>query len=162
MPTFRNAVYTAVLAAFVLGIYLAQLWTAERQVELHGHNFLEAIEESDARALHEFLADDYEDDWGHDKTRVLSRLKQVVPYARNGRLVAREETVQITGSEGEWRARIAIDAEGNELTAPLIGYVNGVSEPWRLQWRRESWKPWDWKLVRVSNPGFEMPRQFGW
>ena len=161
MPTFRNALYTGVVAAVVLGIYLAQLWTPERQVELHIRNFLEAIEESDARALGGFLADTYQDEWGHDKAVVLSRLKQVVPYARNGRLVPREEVVRISGNKGEWQARIAIEAEANELTAPLIGYVNGVTEPWRLHWTRQSWKPWDWKLVRVSNPGFEIPRQFG-
>jgi hypothetical protein len=29
--------------------------------------------------------------------------------------------------------------------------VNSLSAPFQLQWRRQSSKPWDWKLVRVSN-----------
>lgn len=159
----RNQLYALAITAVAVGIYLFQLWTPERQVELHSGNLLAAIAENDAPALRDFLADSYQDDWGHDKGAVLSRLRQVVPYAtRGGQLVPLGAVVRADSTEGEWRARITIEADANELTAPLIGHVNAVREPFVLQWRRQSWKPWDWQLVRVSNPGFELPRQFGW
>lgn len=159
----RNQLYAGLLAAVALGVYLFQLWTPERQVELHSRNLLAAIEENDASALRDFLAGDYRDDWGHDKAVVLSRLRQVVPYAtRGGQLVPHGVVARADGAEGQWRARITLEADANELAAPLIGHVNAVSEPFVLQWRRQSWKPWDWQLVRVSNPGFELPRQLGW
>ena len=159
----RHQLYAGVIAAVALGIYLFQLWTPERQVELHSRNLLAAIGENDAAALRDFLSEGYQDDWGHDKALLLSRLRQVVPYAtRGGQLVSHGPIVRADRTEGEWRARITIEADANELTAPLIAHVNAVTEPFVLQWRRQSWKPWDWQLVRVSNPGFELPRQLGW
>jgi hypothetical protein len=35
--------------------------------------------------------------------------------------------------------------------------VNKLPTPFELEWHRLSGKPWDWKLVRVSNSGFEIP-----
>ena len=158
----RNWIYAAVVGLVVLGIYVAQLWTPERQVELHSVHLLEAVEESDWADVAEFLAESYQDDWGHDKAVLLSRLRQTLRYARGGQLAVREASVRATDDEGEWRGRISIEAEANELTAPLIGHFNAVPEPFVLKWRRESGKPWDWKLVRVSNPSFEIPREVGW
>ncbi len=34
--------------------------------------------------------------------------------------------------------------------------VNHLPEPFVLEWRRISARPWDWKLVRVSNPALEL------
>ncbi|HEY1583637.1 MAG TPA: hypothetical protein VGF73_11125 [Chthoniobacterales bacterium] len=39
----------------------------------------------------------------------------------------------------------------------IIEWVNSLTTPFELRWRRESWKPWDWKLVEVRNPGLELP-----
>jgi hypothetical protein len=35
--------------------------------------------------------------------------------------------------------------------------VNRLSTPFELEWHHVSEKPWDWKLVRVSNPAFQIP-----
>jgi hypothetical protein len=35
--------------------------------------------------------------------------------------------------------------------------INKLPTPFELEWRRFSGKPWDWKLERVINPGFEIP-----
>jgi hypothetical protein len=35
--------------------------------------------------------------------------------------------------------------------------VNKLPTPFKLEWHRFSGKPWDWKLVRVSNSAFEIP-----
>jgi hypothetical protein len=158
----RNAIYAALLGAVALGIYLFQLWTPERQVELHSRDLLSALESGDASALDAFLSETYADDWGQDKALVLSRLRQVMRYGSDARLAADGARVTVAGTEGEWRARIVIEADANELTAPMLAHVNGVTEPWVLQWRRESWKPWDWQLVCISNPSFELPRSLPW
>ena len=35
--------------------------------------------------------------------------------------------------------------------------VNKLQTPFELEWYKFSGKPWDWKLVRVSNSAFEIP-----
>jgi hypothetical protein len=38
--------------------------------------------------------------------------------------------------------------------------VNSLATPFELVWRRVSAKPWDWKLVHVSNSTLEIPADF--
>ncbi len=49
-----------------------------------------------------------------------------------------------------------IAGSGSEFAPEIVERVNSLTEPFVLHWRRESWRPWDWKLVRVSNPGLEI------
>jgi hypothetical protein len=35
--------------------------------------------------------------------------------------------------------------------------INSVKTPFRLEWRRFSAKPWDWKLVRIENAELVIP-----
>jgi hypothetical protein len=46
------------------------------------------------------------------------------------------------------------------LGAVVKERVNSLTTPFELQWRHISRKPWDWKLVRVSNPELDIPAEF--
>ncbi len=39
--------------------------------------------------------------------------------------------------------------------------INPLNEPFRLQWRKQSWKPWEWKLVHASNEALDLPADAG-
>ena len=45
----------------------------------------------------------------------------------------------------------------NDVMELLDERVNSLPAPFELEWHRLSGKPWDWKLVRVSNSAFEIP-----
>jgi len=156
-PAFSNGFYAGALAALILGIYLFQLWQPERQVHLHSTHLATALEENDWAEVASFLAADYHDQWGHDRATVLTNLRQVLHYARNLRIEAQRTITIANGREGSWSSRIAIAANDNEVAAMIKARINVLEEPFELSWRRESWKPWDWKLVRVSNPALELP-----
>ncbi|MFN2508270.1 MAG: hypothetical protein ABR589_05810 [Chthoniobacterales bacterium] len=156
-PSFRNGFYAGLLLAIALGIYLFQLWRAERQIELHSVHFLEAVEEKEWTELEGFLAADYQDQWGQDRALVLSRLRELLRYTRALRVQPLETLTRSTAEEGEWRARITVDGEANEVMLLIQQRINSLEEPFAFQWRRQSWKPWDWRLVRVSNPALELP-----
>ena len=158
---FRNGFYAGVLLAVVIGIYLFQLWQPDRQVHLHSIHLVTAVEQKDWATVEEFLAIDYQDQWGHDRELALSRLRQVLHYARNLHIDSQQTIASATGAEGRWSARIRIEAEDNEIAAIIKGNVNALEEPFELSWRRQSWKPWDWKLVRVTNAALELPTGSG-
>jgi hypothetical protein len=63
---------------------------------------------------------------------------------------------------GFWRARVELAGKdaGAEVTPEIIRRVNGLTTPFELRWRQGSWKPWNWKLVEVRNPGLEVPAGF--
>jgi hypothetical protein len=160
-PAFRNGIYAGALVAVIVGTYLFQLWQPDRQVHLHSVHLATALEQKDWDDVSGFFARDYADQWGHERETVLMRLQQVLHYARNLRIDAQQTITSAANGEGRWIARIRIEADDNEVSAFIKERVNVLEEPFELHWRRQSWKPWDWQLVRVSNPALELPTGSG-
>jgi hypothetical protein len=155
---FRDGFYVGLALALLLGIYLIWLWGAEHQVRRHTDNLLVALEHKDWKRFATFISADYRDQWGHDREAVSEKTRLVFSYVRGARVVPGFATVQIDGTRGWWHAQIRIEGEG-EMTELLKERVNSLATPFELEWHRMSSKPWDWKLVRVTNPSLEIPRE---
>ena len=155
--TFRNGFYAGAAAAVALGIYLFWLWQPERQVRLHTEHLLAAVEGHDWEDLAEFVDGSYQDQWGNDRPLLLARLREILSYTRDLRIETLGGGVsRLTSEEAEWSTRVAIEAEEGELTALIKARVNGLETPFVFHWRHASGKPWDWKLVRVSNETLDL------
>jgi len=158
VPTnFRNGLYAGLLAAAISGLYLFTLWQPARQVELHSEHLLAEIERKDWKDAGAFIAEDYQDRWGQDRSLVLERLRRVLGVVRNPRIEASAAQQRTAGRQGFWTAKITIKGEG-EFAALVEERVNSLSEPFELEWQRKSGKPWDWKLVSVRNAALEISR----
>ncbi len=160
MPaTFRNAFYAGLLVALFLGLWLTQLWSAEKQVRLHSEHLLRQIEKRNWSAAGDFVAAEYHDEWGDDRALLIRRLRLVLRFFSGLTIDAKTPLVQLDPPGGTWRARIQLagtDA-GAEMAPEIIRRVNSLTTPFELRWRQESWEPWDWKLVEVRNPELEVP-----
>ncbi len=156
-PTFRAGLYGGLLVAVVLGLYLFQLWDTEQQIRLHTAHLMTALEKNNWSAVGEFLDPSYSDQWGHDRAMLLERLQQVLPYARHLHLRTETPVIHAANGEGEWSARVTVEADPNEVSAMIQERVNPLQEPFNLKWRHASWKPWDWKLISVTNPALDLP-----
>ena len=148
---FREAFYGGLTAALVIGFFLIWLWRPEHQLQRHSENLLHAIEKKDWARFVSFLGSDYQDQWGNDRALVLERTREVFRYVGTVRINAPNPTLWTANQSGYWKARIIIDGDNGEVTALIKERVNSLTAPFQLEWRRMSAKPWDWKLVRVSN-----------
>lgn len=157
--TFRYGFCAGLAVAAALGVYLLQLWAPENQVRLHTDHLLEALEAKDWEAVTEFLAPDYRDEWGHDRAEAIAQLRRILPYARNLRLIPREVITSAEGAAGRWRGKVRLEAEPNEVSVLLMERVNALDEPFLLEWRKASWKPWDWRLTWVTNAALQLPER---
>ena len=156
MPiSFRNGVYAGLLIALIVGIYLIRLWQPERQVVLHSAHLLAQIEKKNWKRAGEFIASDYQDQWGHDRTVVLERLRQVFRALPKARIEATGPIVRADNGRGEWIAKITIDGTG-EYADVIEARVNLLDAPFELEWRQGATWPWDWKLISVRNPALEI------
>ncbi|HEV3409505.1 MAG TPA: hypothetical protein VG095_04380 [Chthoniobacterales bacterium] len=155
--TARTGFLAGLLLAIPVALWLWQLWTPARQVQLHSENLLAAIEAHDWEGIAEFVDEAYADQWEQDRALMLSRLEQVLRFARNLRISVEAPAVTATESDGEWSARITVDADANEVSELIKARVNALDRPFELRWQRKSEKPWDWKLVRVSNTALQLP-----
>ena len=109
-------------------------------------------------AAGDFLAANYHDDWGHDRAALVNRLHLVLRLFTSLTIEAANPQVSANSPSGWWSAKVKIEGSGNnEFTAEVVSRVNVLTDPFVLHWQRRSWRPWDWKLVRVSNPSLELP-----
>jgi hypothetical protein len=65
--------------------------------------------------------------------------------------------VQVETRRAVWTSRVTVYSIDDNVTQLLDERVNSLPAPFELEWHRLSGKPWDWKLVRVSNSAFEIP-----
>lgn len=104
----------------------------------------------------DFIAADYRDDWGHDRPLVLNRLRLALQFFSALTITATGPQVDLKPPMGTWSARIQLTGRGGEFAPEIITRVNRLREPFELHWRHQSWRPWDWKLVQISNPSLEL------
>ncbi len=158
MPTsFRSGFYGGLIAAILLGLFLIWLWQPERQVRRHTENFLHTIEHKSWTAAADFIGSDYHDQWGDDRARVLERMREGFRYVRGVRISASNPTMRTENRRAIWIGKIMIDGDQSEVMELLEERVNSLATPFELEWHHVSAKPWDWKLVHVSNSTLEIP-----
>lgn len=153
---FREGFYLGLSLALLAALFLLWLWRPERQVRLHSEHLLGAIEHKSWSAVTDFIGDDYQDQWQNDRVRLLERMREVLRYLRGLHIEPSNVTVRVDRRRGYWTAKITIAAEQGEA----VERVNSLTTPFELEWRRLSGKPWDWKLVRVSNTSLDLPADF--
>jgi hypothetical protein len=141
----------------VLGVLLFWLWQPARQVRRHSDNFLHALEKKDWASFAGFVAEDYHDQWRNDRAQLLKRTHEMFRYVRTVRFIAVGSEADVSGTAGRWRSRIQVEGDAGELTTLIKDRVNCLSTPFELEWRRGSARPWDWKLVQVTNPELSIP-----
>lgn len=153
---FRIGFYAGLVLAVIWGVYLARLWQAERQVELHSVHLLAQIEKRDWKAVGEFIGDGYQDQWGHDRALLPERLREVFRALPKARIESNVVSVHAVNGRGSWTARITVKSRG-EYAEYITSRVNSLETPFVFEWQRGATWPWDWKLVAVKNPGLEVP-----
>jgi hypothetical protein len=154
--SFRNGFYAGLVVAVIWAIYLVRLWQGERQVELHSVHLLAQIEKKNWKAVGEFIGNDYQDRWGNDRALLLERLREVFRALPNTRIEFSGATTRRQEGRGYWSAKINVKGSG-EFADFIEGRVNSLESPFEFEWQRGATWPWDWKLIAVRNPAFEIP-----
>ena len=158
--TLRDGFYVALSAALFCVLFLVWLWQPERQVRRHTQELFHQVAAKNWSAVSDLIGSDYSDQWNHDRTKVIERMREVMRYLRGMRIVTEEPVIKIDNREAVWTAKVAIEGDDGETMALIKERINSLGAPFELQWRRISGKPWDWKLVRVSNPELQLPSAF--
>jgi hypothetical protein len=145
---------TAALASLVLATFAWRcfwLWQPERQLLLHQASFRAAIERRDWNRVRDLMDPAYADRWGYTRDTGVQEARQYLGQFFALTVNAQLVSDQLTPEGGTVTERWQLDGTGTELAAMVEQYANAAHAPFVFQWRRRSWKPWDWTLVRVDN-----------
>lgn len=155
--TLRGAIIGVSTAALCVGLYLLWLWRPEHQVRLHTDHFFHAIDGRNWDTAAGFVGEDYRDQWEQDRRRLLDRLREGFRWVPGSAITAANPAVQVETSREIWIGKINVYSSDDGVMQVLDERVNRLPTPFQLEWRHVSAKPWDWKLVRISNPAFQIP-----
>lgn len=156
--TRRTTGIALTLGAAALALYLLWLWQPGRQLLLHQRHFLAALEKRDWDRVTSFFDEGYGDRWGLDRQSAVRMTSEVLRQFFVVEILAEDLQGSVDSRHGVVYARIRLDGEGNAIAREAIHRVNALRKPFRFEWRHASWKPWDWRLVRVDQQELRIPR----
>lgn len=142
----------AAFAAVAWVLYCLWLWQPERQVLKHHEHFIKAAETRNWRRVEAFIDAGYSDRWGHDKAFVLRESREILRQFFALSIVSAVGSCDVIGHAATVSATLKMAGTGTPIAEMAKNEVNALRAPFVFEWKRQSWKPWDWKLTRVDHP----------
>ena len=143
-------------------LFLGALWLRswllpERQIPRAQARLLSAIEGRDFDAMAGMLANDYRDRWQQGRATVVARSREV--FGQFATLTIEREHSGLRAESGSWflSEKLRLKGLGGPLAMAARETLNGLHQPFVMEWRRRGWKPWDWELKSVAQPEVELP-----
>ena len=143
-------------------LFLGALWLRswllpERQIPRAQARLLSAIEGRDFDAMAGMLAHDYRDRWQQGRATVVARSREV--FGQFATLTIEREQSALRAESGSWflSEKLRLKGLGGPLAMAARETLNGLHQPFVMEWRRRDWKPWDWELKSVAQPEVELP-----
>lgn len=139
----------------VLALWLAlPFFSASRGVERAWDQVLAAIGDNDAEALGRLLGEEYSDGFGFDRAGAIQmagviRAQFVTCTLRRERS---EVVMDPSNRSAVTRAHVRLVGNGTPIAQGAIQASAASETPTTFRWRRNSWKPWDWRLISIDNP----------
>ena len=143
-------------------LFLGALWLRswllpERQIPRAQARLLSAIERRDFDAMAGMLANDYRDRWQQGRATVVARSREV--FGQFATLTIEREQSGLRAESGSWflSEKLRLKGLGGPLAMAARETLNGLHQPFVMEWRRRGWKPWDWELKSGAQPEVELP-----
>ena len=132
---------------------IALLWwlQPERQVRRAQKRLIAALQSRDFAAIERMLANDYRDNWGHNKANVVSRSSDVFRHFLFLSIVAEEKSLQFRGDTWIVREKITLKGTGSPLATHAMDEVNGLTQPFAISWRNDGGAT-KWVVATVEQP----------
>jgi hypothetical protein len=143
-----------------VGAFLAFRWQPDRQLVRRWDGFLDAFSTRRWNAVDAYLSPEYLDSWGHTRQDLQARATHALREFTH--LEVRVESVSIhrTGLSATIEAVVRVRGSGSYAAENTRRAVNGVFSTTEFNWKRHSWRPWDWRLVWAGNPEIDLPQAY--
>lgn len=144
----------AALAALIL--WGAVEFSSGRQVERAFARFIHAAENRDWKKVKSLMAEDYRDQWDLDRDKAVSLAAEAFQQFLVLEIVVESSSAQRQGREASVEAKLRLAGRATAVGEMVLQRANSLENDFRFAWQQKSWKPWDWKLVSVSQNEIEI------
>ncbi|MEM7384411.1 MAG: hypothetical protein AAF514_05645 [Verrucomicrobiota bacterium] len=142
-----------------IGAYLVVVhWTPERQIRNRQASFLKAVSSRDWLDCQRLMADDYRDQWGFGRDQMIDGLRQVSAHFFVFSVTGEPSDLQVEEAEAILQSKIRMDGSGPGAGTSIPGSINRLKTPFIFTWIKVGEAPWAWKLQRIENEDFKIPR----
>lgn len=154
MPRQILPIASAIAVIFFIGVWLIVSWQPARQIEKKMDRLLTVAGNRHWGKAEKLISENYLDTWGQDRERALDNASE---FGRHFLVlnIKPEENAQIeTLGDGTrvWRGGLVFSGRGTSIGEMMFSQIRELNDDFVFAWRRESWKPWDWKLVSAEQP----------
>jgi len=141
-------------------VVAALLWagfelTPGRRLARCQDHLLQAAGDRNWNRVRSLMADDYRDAWGQDREQAVAQASEALRNFLVLEILSEDTTAERRDRDAVISARLRLRGKGNAIGEQIIAGANSLESHFQFAWRRKSWKPWDWKLVSVSQPQFD-------
>lgn len=139
-----------VAAVAVVMVWAAWEYSPGRQLEKAFLRLITAAENRDWKTVRAGMAETYRDQWGFDRDESVRLASEVLGQFLTLQITCENLRVSREGDAALVETRLRLRGRGNAVGEALMQRANALQDDFRFAWRRESWKPWSWKLVSLS------------
>ncbi len=136
----------------ILLCWLIFEFSPDRQLDNAFARLVTAAENRDFKTLRKLMATDYRDQWKMDREQALDAASEALRHFLTLEIAVENLSGTRQGGEALLAARLRLSGRANAVGEAILQQVNVLEDDFQFAWRRKSWKPWDWKLVSVSQP----------
>lgn len=147
--SLRISLVSAVISA--VWFIIPFLQSAESQARHQQEKIISLAAKRNWAHLNLLFAPDYSDAWGMKRDEALNAaheaLQSFIMISFDWKLVSvvsDGKTVTISGT-------IHMSGSGATGSSMIVDHVNQITKPWVFVWRKDGWKPGDWRLVSIAN-----------
>jgi hypothetical protein len=126
------------------------LRSAETQVLNQHRQLLDRAAHQNWLKVFALMAEDYRDGWDMNREEAVSLGRELFQGFLMLELQWRPTSVVLEGKTATVTGFIKAGGTGAGLSQEIIGRLNRLQSPFVFSWRKDGWRPGDWRLVSVN------------
>lgn len=97
------------------------------------------------------LAEDYMDDYGHDRESAVEDAQTAFGGFLSLTVHSELDSLQAVPDLAMVRMRLRLEGHGLGFSDLVVARINQLNEPWFFHWHKRGPWPWSWRLVQVHH-----------
>lgn len=151
-----------IIRFIILDLIISVFWfgwpflqSSKTQVIHQQTHFLKLTEQRKWPELYLLMTPDYKDQWGQPREQALGCMKQLLGAFFIFNIDTKFLEVSVDGKTAKAAAIFKISGNGAGVSQMVVDTVNHLKQPFVFVWKKEGWKPGDWKLATIEQPELE-------